>query len=214
MPTLAVLADVTARSPRTLTAGEQTRATTLLTDASAAIRKYTRQDFTVVSGDVVTLRPIGTRLRLPQRPVTAVNSVTTIGWAGVANLVLPAGFWGWDGIDIIEIAPFSSNVWLSLPTLELGEGLPDTYQVDYDHGDDTVPDDVIAICVGMVLRTIFAPSPTEGLNTERIGQYSYGFQQGGGGSPGPTVRLTDADKTALSDAGYGPRRAGTVEVRM
>lgn len=215
MADLATLTDVTDRSPRTLTAAEQTRATVLLGDASAAIRGYTKQTFTAVAGDTVRLRPVGTELRLPQRPVTAVNSVTAVGWAGIPNLVLPAGFWGWDGIDIIEIAPFSSDVWLSLPTIELGQELPDTYEVDYDHGDATVPDDVIRICAGLVLRVILAPSPVEGMSAERIGQYSYQMaQQVGGGSAGVTVRLSEQDKDELHRAGYGPRRSGTVELRL
>lgn len=214
MANLATENDLEARLGRELTGTEQTRAAAYLADISAAIRGYTRQDFTAVSSDTARLRPVGTRLVLPQRPVTAVNSVTAIGWAGIPDLPLPAGFWGFDGIDAIELAPFNSDVWLSLPTVELGEDLPDTYEVDYDHGEATVPDDVIGIACGAVLRVLLSPSLQEGLNTERIGQYSYGFQQGGGGTPGATVRLTEQDKLALREAGYGPRQAGTVQVRL
>src|SRR5688572_4393625 len=139
MPDLATTTDLAARLGRALTATEATRAVPYLADASQRIRTYTRQTFTAEAGDTVVLRPVGMELRLPQRPVTAVNSVTAVGWAGIPNLLLPAGFWGWDGIDIIEIAPFSSSTWLSLPTLEFGDDLPDTYEVDYDHGDNDVP---------------------------------------------------------------------------
>ena len=69
--------------------------------------------------------------------------------------------------------------------------------------------------LGMVLRTILAPSAVEGMSAERTGQYSYQMaQQVGGGSPGPKVRLTEQDKEELSDAGYGPRKAATVQVRL
>lgn len=215
MTNLATQANLEARLGRSLTATETTRAAAYLTDASAAIRGYTRQTFTAVAGDTVTLHPIGTRLRLPQRPVTAVNSVTAIGWAGIANLVLPEGSWGWDGIDAIEIAPLSSGIWLNLPTTELVEDLADTYEVNYDHGEATVPDDVIAVCCGMVLRVLLSPSPNEGMSAERIGVYSYQFsQQVGGGAAGVTVRLSEQDKDALRQAGYGPRRSGTVQVRI
>jgi len=214
MADLATAADLAARLGRALTATETTRSVPYLKDASAKVRKYTRQDFTEEAGDVVRLRPIGTRLRLPQRPVTAVNSVTAIGWAGIPDLVLPAGFWGWDGIDVIELSPFDSGLWINLPTVELGEDLPDTYDVDYDHGDDTVPDDVIAVVCGMVIRVLTSPSVVEGMNTEKVGQYSYGMQQGGGGTPGATVRLTEADKDELRQAGYGPRKSGTIQVRL
>lgn len=214
MADLASITDVTDRSPRALTTPETTRATVLLGDASALIRGYTRQTFTAVTGDVVELRPIGTTLRLPQTPVTSITSVVAIGWAGLADLTLPAGVWGWDGIDCIEIAPWGDDIWLSMPEYEIAGDYPNTYRVTYDHGDNTVPDDVIAVCAGMVLRVILSPSAVEGLNNEKIGEYSYGFQQGGPGSPGVSVRLTEQDKDILSQAGYGPRMAGTVQVRI
>ena len=212
MADLATVDDLEARLGRSLTATEETRATAYLADASALIRGYTRQVFEAVDGDVATLRPIGVELRLPQRPVTAVNSVTAIGWAGIPNLELPAGFWGWDGIDIITIAPFNDNVWLNLPILELGDELPDTYEVDYDHGDDTIPDDVIAVACGMVLRTLLSPSLVEGMTSEHIGQYSYQLGQfAGGAAAGAAVRLTEADKDAL---GRYRRKATTVQMRL
>ncbi len=212
MADLAVQDDLEDRLGRSLTSTEATRAAAYLTDASALIRKYTRQSFDEVSGDTVILRTVGTRLRLPQRPVTAVNSVTAIGWAGIPNLVLPVGFWGWDGLDVVEIAPFTDNVWLNLPDLELGTDLPDTYEVDYDHGPAAFPDDVIAVCCGMVLRTLLSPSLVEGMTSEHIGQYSYQLGQfAGGAASGASVRLTEADKDALKDY---RRRQTTVQIGL
>src|SRR5690554_703302 len=145
---------------------ESTRAAAYLADASALVRDYTKQTFTAVTGDVVRLRPVGNRLRLPKRPVNAVNSVTAIGWAGIQNIVLPVGLWGWDGLDQIELQPLSPDIWLSLPTLEIGDDLADTYDVNYDHGDNEVPDSVVRIVCGMVLRVLVAPSPVEGMSAE------------------------------------------------
>lgn len=213
MADLATTQDLEARLGRSLTASEAAKAAALLQDASALIRAYTRRTFTAVMHDKVRLRPVGARIRLPNRPVSAVHSVTAIGWAGVHDILLPAGAWGWDGIDTIELAPLSTEVWLSLPTLELGQDLPDTYEVDYDHGDNVVPDAVVAVCCGMVLGVLLAPSPVEGMIGERIGKYSYQMmQEVGGGSPGASVRLREADKELLRQAGYGPRTVGTVEV--
>lgn len=210
MTDLASITDVTDRSPRTLTGAEQTRATVLLGDASAKIRRYTKQTFTAVTADEVTLRPVGMQIRLPERPVTDVTSVVAVGWAGLADITLPSGSWGWDGLDIVQIAPFSDATWINLPDREI-YGYPDTYRVTYDHGYDAVPDDVIAVCCGMVLRVILSPSATEGMNTERVGEYSYGMQQGGGGAPGPSVRLTETDKDDLKDF---RRKTTTVQVRL
>ncbi len=215
MTDLATAADLEKRLGRSLTTTEATRAAAYLTDASAMIRSYTNQTFTAVTGDVITLRAVGTKLRLPQRPVTAVTSVVAVGWGTVPDLTLPVGFWGWDGIDIVEVEPFNAEYWLSLPSIDLWYGeVPETYRVTYNHGDATIPDDVVAVCAGMVLRVLLSPSPVEGLNTERIGQYSYGFQQGGGGSAGVTVRMSEQDKDALHVAGYGPRKSGTVQVKL
>lgn len=214
MADLATENDLEARIGRSLTSTEQTRAAAYLADISAMIRAYTGQSFAAVAGATAVLRTVGTRIILPRTPVTAVNSVTAVGWAGIPNLPLPVGFWGWDGLDAIEIAPLSSGIWINLPAVELGADLPDTYEVDWDHGDATVPPEIVAIACSAVLRTLLSPSLTEGLNTERVGQYSYGFQQGGGGTPGASVRLTELDKAALRDAGYGPRTAGTVMVRL
>ena len=212
MTDLATENDLEARLGRSLTGTESTRAAAYLADASALIRGYTRQQFEEVTADEVELRPVGMRIRLPQRPVTAVSAVVAIGWGGVSDIALPAGVWAWDGIDIVEISPFQSNVWLSLPEIDLYGSYPDTYRVTYDHGDDTIPDDVIAVACGMVLRTLLSPSLVEGMTSERIGEYSYQLGQfAGGAAAGATVRLTETDKDALSQY---RRRATTVQMRL
>lgn len=213
MANLATQADLEARLGRVLTATEATRAAAYLADASALIRGYTRQDFEVVADDVVELRPVGMRIRLPQRPVTDVSSVVAIGWGGVADFTLPAGAWGWDGIDIVEIAPFAdSNTFINLPDIDLHGSYPDTYRITYDHGETPIPADVIAACCGMVLRTLLSPSLVEGMTSEHIGQYSYQLGQfAGGAAAGTTVRMTEADKEALS---HYRRKATTVQLRV
>lgn len=212
MTNLATQADLEARIGRSLTTTEATRAAAYLTDASALIRGYTRQTFTAVDGDVVELRPVGMRIRLPERPVTAVNSVEAIGWGGLADITLPVGSWGWDGIDVVEITPFDSRVWINFPELDLPDSYPDTYRVDYDHGDADVPDDVVAVAASMVLRTLLSPSLVEGMTSEHIGQYSYQLGQfAGGAASGTSVRLTEADKDALRNY---RRQATSIQVRL
>lgn len=214
MADLATENDLEARLGRNLTSTEQTRAAAYLADASALIRAYTKQAFEEVSGDEVVLRPVGTQVRLPKRPVTAVNSVVAVGWVDGTEITLPVGFWGWDGIDIVEIAPFNSNVWINLADLELTGDTPDTYRVNYDHGPSSVPPDVVAVCCAMVLRPLLSPSLVEGLTSERIGEYSYQLGQfPGGAAAGVSVRLSEADKEALDAAGYR-RRATTIQLRM
>lgn len=210
MTALAADTDLEARLGRPLTSAEDAKVAALLADASALIRGYTGQTFTAVADDVVELRPVGTRIRLPERPVTAVASVVAIGWGGTADLTLPAGCWGWDGIDIVEIGPFDSDIWLNLPSTDLAGSYPDTYRITYSHGDNDVPDDVVAVCCSMVLRVLTSPSQVEGMSSERIGGYSYQMsQQVNGGAAGVSVRLSEQDKDILSRY---RRRATTVQV--
>lgn len=50
----------------------------------------------------------------------------------------------------------------------------------------------------MVLRSLLSPSMTPGMVAERIGNYNYQLQQGGG-SAGAVVTMEAADRIALKD---------------
>lgn len=197
MDALADSTDLEARIGRDLTDVEAARADALLADASALIRGYTRQDFTAATDDVVVLRPVGSHLRLPQRPVTAVTSVVALsGTDTIPDWAVPPGCWQWDGVDLVEVWPPDRSVWVSLPEVAYDPAGPDTYRVTYSHGYAEVPADVVAVCCRMVLAVLLAPTMVDSLVQERIGQYSYGYQQGSG-SPGATARLSEADRRDL-----------------
>ncbi|HEX7160533.1 MAG TPA: hypothetical protein VF223_04760, partial [Trebonia sp.] len=152
MADLAVIADVNARAPRALTSAEQTRATTLLADASARIRTYTKRQFEAVSGATVIVRPNGRFLELPPVPITAVSEVRGMAADGTPGPVISG--WSFDGIDRIDITDVGfgwGDPWWPWPTG------PESFQVTYDYDDGTVPDDVVRICCGIVLRAILAP---------------------------------------------------------
>jgi hypothetical protein len=193
-----------------LTDAQIQRAPALLKDASGIVRRYTRQNFEHVTNDEIVLRPVGSELRLPQRPVTAVHSVHAIGGRdGVPDVAL--GGWLWDGIDKIHVGGIGWTTAINYD-LELDAGwVPDTYRINHDHGYETIPDDIVALVCGMVNRVLTAPSLTEGMVGESIGQYRYQMQQGAG-SAGPAVRLTEDDKRFLKEAGY-KRTAGTIQLR-
>lgn len=196
---LATTEDLEARLGRPLTAEEQARAEALLADATALVQGYTRQTFEFVPDDVITLRPVGTLCRLPQRPVTAVTLVVALsGVDTIPDLTMPPGLWTWDGIDKVNILPVTSDTWVTLPEIwytDLAETV-NTYRITYSHGYNPVPADVVAVVCAMVMRILLSPSPVEGLVQERIGQYSYGLQQSTG-APGSSVRLTPDDKSTL-----------------
>lgn len=206
MADLATEADLEARLGRSLTPDEAARAPALLADASALMREHTRQDFEPVTDDVIVLRAVGSMLRLPQRPVTAVTTVEAVAPDGVATAQMSG--WSWDGRDKVDItyatynADFASDAWRD-------RRQPDTYQVTYDHGETPFPAAVVATVCAMVLRTLLSPSMTPGMVAERIGAYNYQLQQGQG-AVGATVVMTAADEKAV--ARYGPRRSGTIQV--
>lgn len=205
MADLITESDLTDRLGRPLTATEQARAPALMADASAAVRSWTRQEFEQRLGDQVVLRPVANHLRLPQRPVLDVQQVAIIDCDGQPGD--PITGWCWDGSDKVRITGSSikgiADPWWPWNTV------PETFEVVYDHGYSAVPADVVAVTAGVVLRVLSAPSQSEGMVSERIGQYFYQMQQGMG-SAGLTVRLTQADKDAL--ARYR-RTASTIQLR-
>jgi hypothetical protein len=136
---------------------DTTRAARALEDASAVVRAYTGQHFTrAVTTDRVRLRHGSARL--PQRPVHDVVAVTG-AWGGTAT-------WAWDGGDVI---------WLTYP-LAYSPALPaavtEALLVEYDHGYDETPDDVVAVVCNMAARALGAPPENSGVNTESITNYS------------------------------------------
>lgn len=211
MDPLATVEDLEARLGRPLTPEEAARVAALLDDASALVRAYTGQDFTLTVGDVITLRPVGTVVRLPQRPVQQVTQVVAVGGStAIPDIVLPAGAWTFDGIDKVDIWPPDSSWFLSLPeSWTDGWGAVDTYRLTYDHGYATGPADVVAIVCAIVLRTLLSPSMTPGMVSERIGAYNYQLQQGSG-SAGASVQLTQGDRDALKRY---RRTATTIQTR-
>lgn len=204
---LATIADLEKELGRSLTATETAKAPGLLASASARIRGFCRRQLTAVANDTVVLRPVGSLLRLPCTPVTAVDQVAMVGTAGTVDRVMTATEWAWDGIDTIELWPDPYRQ--DWPTAS--GTYADTYRVTYDHGAGTVPEYIVSKTVEIVLRHLITPSQVAGLVQERIGSYSYGYQQGTG-SPGAAVRLSKEDKQDLREAGYR-RTAATIQAR-
>lgn len=205
---LAHIGDLVARLGRSLTAAEMLKAPAMLGDASDEIRGYCRRQFTAATNDELVIRPVGNTIKLPNRPVTSVDQVEVIGTGGTADLVLGVNNWEFDGIDRITVWAYPHPVTGAVP---MGT-YANTYRVIYDHG-GSVPTPLVGRICKMVFRTLLAPTQTEGLVQERIGQYSYMYGQfPGGGSPGPTVELTKDDEAWLRKRGYRSG-ASTIQLR-
>lgn len=190
---LATVADLEDRLGRDLTDTEASRAQALLEDASAAVRRYTRQQFDLVEDDERVLRAQGGTIRLPQRPVIDVTKVEAVGGAGAPDVTIAD--WLWDGIDQIRLG--NGNYVINLPEAWWDDdGYPGTYRVTYSHGYAEVPGDVVRVVCAMATRTITSPSMAGGVVGESVGPYSYRLDAPGGGL---AVMLTQADKETLAD---------------
>lgn len=147
---LATIADVEARLGRSLTAGETSQATAWLSDASAMFVQRAVQKFEV-SESTVRLFPRDGIVRLVQRPIIEIVSVTDI-----------------DGTEIDYTYDGHQSIY------ELGTYSP--VIVNYEHGSATIPDEVVAVVAGMVVRTLLVPDDAAaGIQQQSVGPFSQSF---------------------------------------
>jgi hypothetical protein len=170
LPPLASASDLTVRAPATGATPDQIDAA--LVDASAAVRGYTGQTFNRTDTTDVLRTTCCGRLRLPQRPVHDVATVTTPDGDPVS--------WDWIvGTDRLEVA-----------------SLARTFAVTYDHGydDGEIPDDIVAVVCNVAARTLGQPREDAGITQRSITNYSESF--GAVGAAGP-VGLFEDERKAL-----------------
>lgn len=205
LPPLATVVDVSSRMPRPLTTEEQTRATTLLMDASSRVRAHTRQTFSQIQTAEI-IAPVDNQIVLPQRPVISIDAVGRVNADGTS--ILPYAVWTWDGASTVMLGPPSAvvnapEVWTDMDWFWRNV----TYQIKYTHGYSIIPDDVIGVVAGMVMRVLMAPG-SPGVISETIGGYSYRMADG---YPSATVSLSADDEKILKP--YLARRNRTIELR-
>jgi hypothetical protein len=148
-------------------------ATIARTMATGVITGYTNQ--LIESATYTHLLPINAdrTLRLPQRPVTAVTSVTVDGSALTVDTD-----WDWNGYgDLIVLdgwSPSNEDEWQAT--------------VVYTAGHATVPDDITAVALSVAGRLFNA---TPGLVSEAIDDYRAQY------AAGAAVGLLDHEKQIL-----------------
>jgi len=188
LPALATSADLEARLGRALTTDEATRAAKLLTDASAMVRTHTHQDITRSTTtqrvkQIAVPELVGSVcwpgfLRLPQRPVNSIVSVTDID----GNVLISGTDYRWVGGQKVAIF------------------YPSYVDVSYNHGLDSLNDDrgvldaVAGIVCQIVGRALGRPADETALSQETVDGYSYTV--GAAASAGPFGVLDD-EKAAL-----------------
>jgi hypothetical protein len=147
---LATTADVEARLGRPLTTAELPKAQAWLNDASAIFTQRAVQQF-IPGESKVRLFPRDGIVRLVQRPVVEIVSVKDL-----------------DGVEI----DFTYDGFQSI--YDLGSYTP--VIVEYEHGSDEVPADVVACVAGMVVRTLsIAPDAASGVTQQAVGPFSQSY---------------------------------------
>lgn len=179
--------DLEARLGLTFTADEHLRAQQLLAWASGLIQLETKQTVSLVAGDTLT-RPgdYSSRIRLPQRPVVSIASVTVDGVAQT----LGTDFY-LDGDELVRIGPLPDSSF-GLPGS--GWGYPwKNIVIVYTHGYAVVPKLVKAIAMEMVVRVWVNPGSVIQESIAGV-QTAYAPYS----APPRGLLLTDDEKNALN----------------
>jgi hypothetical protein len=147
---LATIADVEARLGRELTGAEEGKATAWLDDASAMFVQRSVQKFEP-GESTVRLFPRDGIVRLVQRPVIEIVTVKDI-----------------DGVELEFTFDGHQSIY------ELGSYGP--VVVNYEHGSENIPKDVVAVVAGMVVRTLLVPDDAAaGIQQQAVGPFSQSY---------------------------------------
>lgn len=191
LPALTVRADVEAILGRAIPAGDQPRVDRLIELCSAAVRRTARQTITPVADDTVDLP--GTwdeELWLPERPVTAVTSITVDG------VLIPSNSYIFNRQGRV-FRPRWNAITFSRPRDWGPFGGPNVIvRVVYSHGYAEVPDDVAMVTADMV-RSVYV-NPDQ-LTAEAVEDYSVAYARHSSGGP-ITFGMTEAHKTLIEEA--------------
>lgn len=166
MVDLASLQDANDRLGRTLSDVEVARLSYLLTDASARVRSYTRQQITQSeTTDRIRITARDGHVRLPQYPVVSITSAISVE----TQVAIP---YYWDGLQLWGWGRFpSSNIESPLYNRSRRHGI--VVDVTYVHGYETVPREIEAVVWQMAARALGSPPDQSGVTQESIAGYSY-----------------------------------------
>jgi len=158
-----------------------------LTEASVAIRNYTRQFLERVDNEVITLDSNGgTRLFLPELPVLEVTEVIE------------------DGETLIEDDDYKLGQHGILHRVDQkwSEGIQNI-TITYSHGYDVIPDDVVAVCTRAASRAYQAglraadSDGVMGVASKSLGDFSVAFAAEAGGGTGEGIMGASAARMLL-----------------
>ncbi len=198
MAALATVADLEARLGSVLDAIGYKRAEALLDGASARVRTYTGQQFDT-SETTDRLRVSRGIIRLPQRPVAAVDTVADMNGTDIT--------FTWYAGDVVQLGA-SVGYPVEHPIMAAWYRRYDWVDVTYTHGYAETPADVLEVVCQMVLRAFGSDPSASGITQESVEGYSYSM--GTTAAAGAVGML--ADERATLDV-YR-RKGGTIRVGL
>lgn len=204
LPPLATQDDLEAALQRPV---DDAQAALALRRASARVRKYARQDFTLVENDTVEIPSRSQVLRLPQRPLVldGEHPLTVVELYGISDYEYEC----LEGRDYSRIGTelTRGEAWWA-PTRLMGwpwlrpQGIwADRVRVTYSHGYSEIPDDVADIVLDLAAMGLTNP---QNLRSEAVDDYNRTFAAETIGG----AQLTQDHKDALR-----PYRLGTFNVK-
>lgn len=195
MTQFATNADLANRLGLTFSAPEQARADALLELASGIIQDHARQQIEYVAGDTWTVRSTyDDRVRLPERPVVDVQSITLELIGGDSTWDVPADVYYLDRDELVRTSWPLSAQWAFAQYARGWLGPIYQLTVVYDHGFQTIPDIVKGVCLEMVTRIWVNPGSVA---RETVGN-TYTVYDNMRYSPTGLV-MTDDEKQAITD---------------
>jgi hypothetical protein len=162
MTDLATVDDVEQLLRRSLTDSELAGIGSALITASASVRSYTGQQFTA-GEDTARLRVRRRVVRLPQRPVLDVTSVSDLNSNDVS--------FTWDGFDKLVVPANVPDIWSFEPW---STGLT-AVDVTYSYGYELIPDDIIAVVAAKAARSVVTTPENAGVTQMALGDASIGM---------------------------------------
>lgn len=199
MAALATVDDIPGADAFTQQQRDQAQAA--LDTASAVIRAYCRRQFDQQQF-TTRLRARGNWIVLPQRPVVSVESVAVL----VYGVPTTTSGWLWDGLDRIWIGNLGMIINLAEELFDAIMAGVTVADVAYTAGYASVPDDVVAVAVGMAQRALAIPAGGV-FSAQAAGPFSVTVAPWAQGGP---MSLTDGEKAIL---GQYRRATATVELR-
>lgn len=186
LPSLASLQDLEERLGRSLSGTDAARAEALLRDASAAVRRFTRQEITRRES-TERVAVVRGHARLSQMPVVSITSVVDLNGVTVSAT--------WESEQIVEVWPILVVNGPSETSTSL-RCAPPYADVTYVHGFATVPEDVVAVVCQVAGRAFGRPADSAGATSEQIGTYRVTV---GAAAAAGALGLLEDEKRILTD---------------